>query len=84
MERDENFVPRTRSYYGLPAQHKASAMDYREAFEEAPLYTLVRMLFMLFFGLQAYFASNALGSPMYPPGTNVCFPSVLDHEMLTN
>jgi hypothetical protein len=73
LEKDENFVPRTRSDYGLPPASQARAVDYHEIFEETPIYTLLRMLFMQAFGWQYYLFTNAMGSPMYPPGTNVRF-----------
>lgn len=71
MERDENYVPRTRSDYKLPPQEKARAMDYEEIFEEMPLFTLGRMVLMQLLGMQAYLLRNSMGSPMYPSGTNV-------------
>jgi omega-6 fatty acid desaturase (delta-12 desaturase) len=70
MERDENYLPKSRSQYGLPAKGVAKTTDYLEMFEDAPLYTLGRMLFMQLAGLQLYFTFNLLGSPMYPAGTN--------------
>ncbi|GLB39262.1 putative fatty acid desaturase [Lyophyllum shimeji] len=70
MERDENYVPYTRSEYGLPDEKKATKFDYAEVFEETPLYTLVRMLIMQGFGWWVYLARNQMGSKMYPPGTN--------------
>jgi omega-6 fatty acid desaturase (delta-12 desaturase) len=70
MERDENYVPKTRSQYGLPSKDKARETDYSEAFEDAPLVLLYRMVIMQLLGLQLYFAFNLLGAPMYPPGTN--------------
>ncbi|KAI0311930.1 fatty acid desaturase-domain-containing protein [Amylostereum chailletii] len=75
MERDENFVPRTRSHFGLPPQSVASTLDYHELFEEAPLYTLLRMLLMQLIGWQTYLFCNTGGSPSYPPGTNHFVPS---------
>lgn len=71
IERDENFVPRTRTDYGLPSESSATFADYREIFEETPIYTLTRMIFMQLLGWQYYLLTNAMGSPMYPPGTNV-------------
>jgi hypothetical protein len=71
IERDENYVPRTRSDYNLPPESSAHISDYHDIFEETPIYTLARMLFMQACGWQYYLATNALGSPMYPPGTNV-------------
>ena len=41
-------------------------------FEETPIWTLVRILFMQAVGMQAYFAYNALGNKeLYPNYTNV-------------
>jgi hypothetical protein len=71
IERDENYVPRTRSDYGLPSESSATFSDYRDVFEETPIYTLFRMVFMQLLGWQYYLLTNAMGSPMYPSGTNV-------------
>jgi hypothetical protein len=71
VERDENYVPRTRTDYGLPRESSATLSDYLDIFEETPIYTLFRMLVMQFLGWQYYLLTNALGSPMYPSGTNV-------------
>ncbi|TFK71172.1 delta-12 fatty acid desaturase [Pluteus cervinus] len=75
VERDENFVPRTRSDYNLPKAEIAHRTDYHEIFEETPIYTLLRMLFMQSLGWQYYLFTNAMGNPMYPPGTNHFKPS---------
>jgi hypothetical protein len=84
VERDENYVPRTRGDYRLPPPSRAHVRDYHEIFEEAPIYTLVRMLVMQAFGWQYYLFTNALGSPMYPKGTNVTTsPSYFDDVRLT-
>ncbi|KAJ2934392.1 hypothetical protein H1R20_g2700, partial [Candolleomyces eurysporus] len=70
MERDENYVPYTRSTYNLPAEGKAAPVDYTEAFEETPIYTLFRVFIMQAFGWWIYLTRNTMGSPSYPPGTN--------------
>ncbi|KAF7762132.1 hypothetical protein Agabi119p4_8725 [Agaricus bisporus var. burnettii] len=75
VEREENFVPRTRSDYKLPPQPKARTTDYEEIFEEMPLFTLGRMILMQLLGMQSYLLRNSMGSPMYPPGTNHFTPS---------
>jgi len=75
VERDENFVPSTRSDLKLRDVQTVTKQDYREMFEETPLFTLVRILFMQAVGMQAYFAYNALGSPMYPAWTNHYSPN---------
>jgi hypothetical protein len=71
IERDENFVPRTRTDYNLPSETSARISDYHEVFEETPIYSLARVLFMQALGWQYYLLTNAMGSPMYPAGTNV-------------
>jgi len=75
MEREENYVPRTRSGYKLPPQAKMRTIDYEEIFEEMPLLTLGRMVLMQLLGMQSYLLRNSMGSPMYPPGTNHFSPS---------
>jgi len=73
IERDENYVPRTRTDYMLPPASEAHITDYHDIFEETPIYTLFRMLAMQALGWQFYLLTNAMGSPTYPAGTNVCF-----------
>lgn len=77
VERDENFVPRTRTDYNLPPQNSAQISDYHDIFEETPIYTLGRMIFMQALGWQYYLCTNAMGSPMYPSGTNVSGRAIL-------
>ena len=71
VEREENYVPRTRTDYNLPPEPSAHLSDYHEIFEETPIYTLSRMLFMQTIGFQFYLATNAMGSPMYTTWANV-------------
>ena len=47
----------------------ATFSDYHHVFEETPIYTLLRMIFMRLLGWQCYLLANT--SPMYPSGTNV-------------
>lgn len=72
IERDENYVPRSRSDYGLPSEEKCQPLNYEEVFEDTPLVVLGKMLLMQILGWQAYLVFNTLGSPSYPAGTNVC------------
>lgn len=46
VERDENYVPYTRSKLKLPEEKKATRADYAEIFEETPIYTLFRLFIM--------------------------------------
>ncbi|KAF8735414.1 hypothetical protein AX14_002070 [Amanita brunnescens Koide BX004] len=70
VERDENYVPRTRSDYKLPPASISERRDYHEIFEETPVYTLVRMMIMQLLGWQIYLFTDTMGSPRHPPGTN--------------
>ena len=46
MERDENYVPSTRKDYKLPTKERATHADYAEVFEETPIWTLSKLIFM--------------------------------------
>ncbi|KAK7044874.1 delta-12 fatty acid desaturase, partial [Favolaschia claudopus] len=70
VERDENYVPPTRSELGI-----TTAQQLHEMFEETPLYTLSRMLLMQLLGFQTYLLFNTMGCPRDSPGTNHFFPS---------
>ncbi|TEB29826.1 hypothetical protein FA13DRAFT_1734161 [Coprinellus micaceus] len=70
MERDENYVPYTRSKFNLPPESKATSFDYAEVFEETPFFTLFRMTIMQTFGWWMYLTQNTMGAPHHPPGTN--------------
>lgn len=71
VELDENYVPRTRSEYNLPKIEIVKINDYHEIFEEAPIYTLLRMLIMQTVGWQFYLFTNAMGNQKYSAGANV-------------
>lgn len=71
VERDENYVPPSRSNFSLPPDTLANAADYREALEETPIYTALRLVAMQVLGLISYLLFNCKGSPRHPPGTNV-------------
>ncbi|OCH93320.1 hypothetical protein OBBRIDRAFT_326866 [Obba rivulosa] len=70
IERDENYVPHLRSDYKLPPEEQARTADYAEVFEETPFFTLARIVFMQACGWWLYLSTNAMGSKMYPDGTN--------------
>ncbi|KAF8308725.1 uncharacterized protein EI90DRAFT_3108055 [Cantharellus anzutake] len=75
MERDENYVPKTRSELKMADEKTMKRKDYAEIFEETPLWTLTRMVIMQTIGWNLYLTYNTLGSPVYPEGTNHWFPS---------
>ncbi|CAK5267632.1 unnamed protein product [Mycena citricolor] len=70
LERDENYIPRTRQGYHLPDESVATLDDYHDIFDDTPIYTLARMLFMQVVGWPMYLLTNVMGSPRHPPGTN--------------
>ncbi|KAF8069220.1 delta-12 fatty acid desaturase [Lyophyllum atratum] len=74
IERDVNFVPSTRSDYGLPSE-STHVNTYHDLFEETPLYTLLRLVVMQVIGWQVYLLTDTTGNPKYPPGTNMILPS---------
>ncbi|KAF8321133.1 fatty acid desaturase [Clavulina sp. PMI_390] len=75
LEGDENFVPSTRSEWGLPPASEATPSIYAEILDEAPIFSLIRIFVQQFFGLEAYLMVNAAGNKAYPPGTNHYFVS---------
>ncbi|KAI0634236.1 delta-12 fatty acid desaturase protein [Trametes polyzona] len=70
IDTEEVYVPHTRAAYGLPPPGRATRQDYREAFEESPVFLLVRFLVMQFLGLHTYLTWNTMGSKRYPKGAN--------------
>ncbi|KAI0372500.1 fatty acid conjugase [Pilatotrama ljubarskyi] len=70
IDTEEVYVPHLRSAYGLPPPGKATKSDYREAFEESPIFLLCRFLVMQFLGLHTYLTWNTMGSKRYPKGAN--------------
>ena len=84
VERDENYVPRTRSDYNLPPAKFAERRDYHEIFEETPFYTLVRMMIMQLLGWQIYLFTDSMGSPRHPRGTNVSGVLILPGSVRTD
>lgn len=81
IERDENYVPRTRSDFKLPSESVARAVDYHELFEETPIYTVARMLLMQLLGWQIYLCLDTMGSPRHPKGTNVRSTVFVQHML---
>jgi hypothetical protein len=74
VERDENYVPPSRSQFNLQPDEIANAADYNEIFEETPIYNTLHMIAMQLLGLPFYFLFNLKGSPRHPPGTNHFHP----------
>ncbi|KAF8069221.1 fatty acid desaturase-domain-containing protein [Lyophyllum atratum] len=70
MERDEVYVPKTRSGLGLPEQDKATAIDYDEILGDTPIYTLYMLIRQQLLAFPAYLLFNVSGQPNYPKWTN--------------
>ncbi|RDB27054.1 Delta(12) fatty acid desaturase [Hypsizygus marmoreus] len=68
MERDEVYVPKTRSALGIP--ENASAYDYDEILGDTPVYTLFMLVRQQLFAFPAYLLCNVSGQPNYPKWTN--------------
>ncbi|KAG6908665.1 hypothetical protein DXG01_003759 [Tephrocybe rancida] len=75
IERDETYVPPTRTDFKLPDGRVAVRMDYAEVLEETPAFTLFKLFVRQFFGFQLYLIHNRKGNPRYPPGTSHYKPS---------
>jgi len=86
LERDQVFVPATRSEKGLPAakddeelagtsvaEHRQN--ELREALEDAPIVQLWNCTLHQVFGWPSYLIRNSTGQRKYPDGTNHFSPS---------
>ena len=55
MEKDEVYVPRTRSEYNIPlSSQEGEGIDYDEYLGDAPLYTLFRLIIQQPIAFPAY------------------------------
>ncbi|TRM66555.1 fatty acid desaturase-domain-containing protein [Schizophyllum amplum] len=70
MERDEVYVPRTRTDLGLPPASEAHPVDYEEILGDTPLYTLFMLVRQQVLAFPAYLLFNVSGQKSYPEGTN--------------
>ncbi|KAJ7784930.1 delta 12 fatty acid epoxygenase [Mycena maculata] len=72
MERDEVYVPKTRSELGIP--YPGSHVDYEEIFGDTPLFTLLMLLRQQLLAFPAYLLFNSSGQKRYPRWTNHFMP----------
>ncbi|KAJ7904203.1 fatty acid desaturase-domain-containing protein [Mycena leptocephala] len=70
LDRDETYLPPTRSDLHLPTSDVASSADYMDALGETPAFTLFKLLVRQFFGFQLYLLHNRKGNKRYPPWTS--------------
>ncbi|KAF8875927.1 fatty acid desaturase-domain-containing protein [Infundibulicybe gibba] len=68
MERDEVYVPKTRSDLGIPAHHEG--LDYEEILGDTPIYTLYMLIRQQVLAFPAYLLFNVSGQKTYPKWTN--------------
>ncbi|KAI0036033.1 delta 12 fatty acid epoxygenase [Vararia minispora EC-137] len=71
MEKDEVYVPKTRSDLGLPLEpHGQDGIDYDEILGDTPIYTLGKLLAQQLLAFPAYLLFNVSGQKTYPKWTN--------------
>ncbi|KIY67776.1 linoleoyl phosphatidylcholine delta-12 acetylenase [Cylindrobasidium torrendii FP15055 ss-10] len=77
MERDQVYVPKTRSILGLPSREheKEHGIDWEEHFGDTPVYTMFMLIRQQLLAFPAYLLTNVSGQPDYPKGTNHFNPS---------
>ena len=63
MERDETYVPKTRSDLGIPAD--ATSNEVEHLFEDTPLYTLFMLIRQQIFAFDAYLCEWYTALPLY-------------------
>ncbi|KAF8887319.1 hypothetical protein BD779DRAFT_1662529 [Infundibulicybe gibba] len=68
MERDEVYVPKTRSDLGIPEHH--DGLDYEEILGDTPIYTLYMLIRQQVLAFPAYLLFNVSGQKTYPKWTN--------------
>ncbi|KAH9930829.1 fatty acid desaturase-domain-containing protein [Fomitopsis serialis] len=84
MERDEVYIPKTRSDLGIPKEGEVE-FDYEDYFGDTPVYTLFMLIRQQLLAFPAYLLFNVSGRKDYPKGTNHFDPkSVLFTERQRN
>ncbi|KAJ7510608.1 fatty acid desaturase-domain-containing protein, partial [Mycena galericulata] len=73
MERDEVYVPKTRSDLGIPLP--ATHINYEEIFGDTPLFTLFMLIRQQLLAFPAYLLLNSSGQKRYPKWTNHFMPN---------
>lgn len=69
MERDEVYVPKTRTGLNIP-QKPHHEIDWHEIFGDTPIYTFLRLLGQQTLAFPAYLLFNVSGQKSYPKWTN--------------
>ncbi|KDQ54171.1 hypothetical protein JAAARDRAFT_161125 [Jaapia argillacea MUCL 33604] len=83
IERDEVYVPKTRSDLGIPKAH--AEIDYEDYFGDTPIYTLYMLIRQQVLAFPAYLLFNVSGQKKYPKWTNHFDPnSILFNKQQRN
>ncbi|KIM76146.1 hypothetical protein PILCRDRAFT_826658 [Piloderma croceum F 1598] len=69
MERDEVYLPRSRSELGIPRKSNHE-IEWDELFGDTPVYTLYTLMRQQLLGFPAYLMFNVSGRKEYPAWTN--------------
>ncbi|KAJ7590090.1 hypothetical protein C8J56DRAFT_783864, partial [Mycena floridula] len=70
MERDEVFVSKTRSDFGIPKEDRHTKIDYQELLRDTPIYTMFLLIRQQFLGFPSYLLFNASGQKTHLKWTN--------------
>ncbi|KZS88462.1 linoleoyl phosphatidylcholine delta-12 acetylenase [Sistotremastrum niveocremeum HHB9708] len=70
MEKDEVYVPKTRSDLNLPQEEEGKSIDYEHYLGDTPLYTLYMLVRQQVLAFPAYLLFNVSGQKNYPKWTN--------------
>ncbi|KZS96677.1 linoleoyl phosphatidylcholine delta-12 acetylenase [Sistotremastrum niveocremeum HHB9708] len=70
MEKDEVYVPKTRSDLNLPHEEPGKEIDYEHYLGDTPLYTLYMLVRQQVLAFPAYLLFNVSGQKNYPKWTN--------------
>ncbi|KAH8108807.1 fatty acid desaturase-domain-containing protein [Phellopilus nigrolimitatus] len=77
MEKDEVYIPKTRSDLGIPTVDDKGAIDYDDYFGDTPIWTLLMLLRQQFLAFPAYLFLNVSGQKHYPKWTNHFNPNAI-------
>ncbi|KAI0030264.1 fatty acid desaturase-domain-containing protein [Vararia minispora EC-137] len=70
MEKDEVYVPKTRSDLGLPPLAEEGSIKYEEILGDTPVYTLFMLVRQQLLAFPAYLLFNVSGQKHYPRWSN--------------
>ncbi|KAI5118825.1 hypothetical protein M0805_009403 [Coniferiporia weirii] len=76
MEKDEVYIPKTRSDLGIPTQD-SEEFDYSEYFGDTPIWTLMMLIRQQLLAFPAYLILNVSGQKRYPKWTNHLNPNAI-------